>query len=67
MLIDTAGRCTTQDSHSEADRAAWLGFLDLRKYRARRSINGVLVAVSVDDLLGGEAELTAHAQASAAG
>jgi type VI secretion system protein ImpL len=65
VLIDTAGRFTTQDSHSEADHAAWLGFLDLlKKYRKKRSINGVLVAVSVSDLLeGGEAMLTAHAHA----
>ena len=65
VLIDTAGRFTTQDSHSEADHAAWLGFLDLlKKHRKKRSINGVLVAVSVSDLLeGGEAMLTAHAHA----
>jgi type VI secretion system protein ImpL len=65
VLIDTAGRYTTQDSHSEADHAAWVGFLDLlKKYRKKRSINGVLVAVSVADLLeGGEAMLTAHAHA----
>jgi type VI secretion system protein ImpL len=52
VLLDTAGRFTTQDSHAEADRGAWLGFLRmLRKFRARRPLNGVLVVVSAADLL----------------
>ena len=52
VLLDTAGRYTTQDSYEQADRAAWLGFLDLlKRYRRRRPINGVLVMVSVADLL----------------
>jgi len=52
VLLDTAGRFTTQDSHAEADRGAWLGFLQmLRKFRARRPLNGVLVVVSAADLL----------------
>lgn len=65
ILIDTAGRYTTQDSHASADRAAWLGFLDLlKKYRRRRPINGVLVALSVADLLlQSESERRAHAAA----
>jgi type VI secretion system protein ImpL len=55
VLLDTAGRYTTQDSHSDADKAAWTGFLQLlRKHRRRRPINGVIVAVSVSDLLQGE-------------
>ncbi|MGY2499106.1 hypothetical protein, partial [Klebsiella pneumoniae] len=29
VLLDTAGRYTTQDSHAQVDKAAWLGFLDL--------------------------------------
>jgi type VI secretion system protein ImpL len=53
VLIDTAGRYTTQDSDRSADRAAWLGFLDLLvRFRPRRPINGVLLALSVNDLLG---------------
>src|SRR5258706_8498703 len=52
VLIDTAGRYTTQDSHREADQAAWLGFLGLlRRYRPRRPINGVLLTISASDLL----------------
>jgi len=52
VLIDTAGRYVTQDSHSEIDSAAWTGFLDLlKKYRKRRPINGVFVAISLADLM----------------
>ncbi|MGA9917831.1 MAG: type VI secretion system membrane subunit TssM [Paraburkholderia sp.] len=52
VLLDTAGRFTTQDSFAEADHAAWTGFLQLlRKYRPRRPLNGVIVAVSARDLL----------------
>ena len=52
VLLDTAGRYTTQDSHEKADQAAWLGFLDLlKKYRSRRPINGAIIAVSIADLL----------------
>ena len=34
VLLDTAGRYTTQDSHAQVDKAAWLGFLDLLKTSA---------------------------------
>ena len=52
VLLDTAGRYTTQDSHEEIDRAAWRGFLDLlKKHRKRRPINGALVAISLSDLM----------------
>jgi type VI secretion system protein ImpL len=52
VLLDTAGRYTTQDSHTAVDQAAWGGFLALlKKHRARRPINGVIVALSVADLL----------------
>ncbi len=52
ILLDTAGRYTTQDSHQETDRGAWEGFLDLlKKFRPRRPINGVLVAMSLQDLI----------------
>ncbi|MDY0974779.1 type VI secretion system membrane subunit TssM [Massilia sp. CFBP9012] len=52
VLLDTAGRYTTQDSQLEVDRAAWGGFLGLlRKHRPRRPINGVIVTISVADLL----------------
>ena len=52
VLIDTAGRYTTQDSHAQQDSSAWQGFLGLlRKNRPRRPINGVIVFVSLADLL----------------
>src|SRR5271166_2271242 len=52
VLIDTAGRYTTQDSDAKVDRAAWRAFLDiLKSHRRRRPINGVLLAVSLSDVL----------------
>jgi len=52
VLIDTAGRYATQDSDKTTDAAAWDTFLDLlRKARPRRPINGVMLTVSVQDLL----------------
>ncbi|MFK7943550.1 MAG: type VI secretion system membrane subunit TssM, partial [Paracoccaceae bacterium] len=51
VLLDTAGRYTTQDSDADADSRAWLGFLDmLKKHRSRQPINGALVAISLSDL-----------------
>jgi type VI secretion system protein ImpL len=65
VLIDTAGRYTTQDSDAKLDQRSWYAFLDtLKKGRPRQPINGVIVAISVADLLTlGSAELTAHAAA----
>lgn len=65
VLLDTAGRYTTQDSHEEVDRAAWRGFLDLlKKHRRRRPINGAFVAISLSDLMQqNEEERTAQAVA----
>ena len=64
VLIDTAGRYVTQDSHMAIDKAGWLGFLDLlKKYRPRRPVNGVLITMSLADLLGSAEERSLHAQA----
>jgi type VI secretion system protein ImpL len=65
VLLDTAGRYTTQDSHAQVDKAAWLGFLDLLKsQRSRRPIDGAFIAISLSDLLlSSEAERAAHAAA----
>ena len=53
VLLDTAGRYTTQDSNRETDAGAWQGFLALlKKYRPRCPLNGVIVSVSVSSLLG---------------
>ncbi len=52
VFLDTAGRYTTQDSDRGADASAWAEFLKLlRRYRKRRPINGVLIAMSMSDLL----------------
>ena len=65
VLIDTAGRFTTQDSDAAADKATWGGFLTLLKSsRPRQPLNGVLVTVSVSDLVGRSAtERAQHALA----
>ena len=52
VFLDTAGRFTTQDSDAAADSAGWKEFLALlTKYRKRRPINGVILTISVKDLL----------------
>ena len=63
VLVDTAGRYTTQDSDSESDRKSWLAFLSLlKKHRARQPINGVIVAISLSDMMTQrDQELGAHA------
>ncbi|WP_395665420.1 type VI secretion system membrane subunit TssM [Methylocella sp.] len=65
VLVDTAGRYTTQDSDARADHKSWLAFLDLlKKNRPRQPINGVLVAIALSDVItAGPAELQAHALA----
>ena len=51
VLLDTAGRYTTQESDAQADATAWLGFLDLLKtFRPRQPLNGALVTLSMADL-----------------
>lgn len=64
VLIDTAGRYTTHESDRIADRQEWETFLDLlRRTRPRQPLNGILVAVSVGDLLQfSPAELSEHAR-----
>ncbi len=52
VIIDTAGRYTTQESGDKRDAKGWKSFLGLlRKYRSRQPINGVILSVSVADLL----------------
>ncbi|MBT9489219.1 MAG: type VI secretion system membrane subunit TssM [Rubrivivax sp.] len=52
VLIDTAGRYVTQDSNAQVDQSAWQTFLRLlRKYRPRQPINGIIVTLSISDLL----------------
>ncbi len=48
VLLDTAGRYTTEEN----DHEEWSAFLGmLKKYRSRIPLNGVMVAVSLADLL----------------
>lgn len=52
VLLDTAGRYTTHESDPVNDEEEWNGFLSLlAKYRGRQPINGVMLTVSVADLL----------------
>jgi type VI secretion system protein ImpL len=65
VLIDTAGRYTTQDSDAAVDKAGWLAFLSLLKHtRARQPLNGVLAAIALSDIAAAPtAERLAHARA----
>ncbi|WP_454063428.1 type VI secretion system membrane subunit TssM [Candidatus Nitrospira salsa] len=60
VLLDTAGRYTTE----EEDREEWFSFLDLlKKYRKHKPINGVIVAISIADLLQGtDQDIESHAK-----
>jgi type VI secretion system protein ImpL len=65
VLIDTAGRYTTQDSDATVDRAGWEAFLDLlKRTRERQPLNGVIVAIAIADIAGApREERLAHARA----
>lgn len=64
VLLDTAGRYTTQNAQNELDEVEWKGFLALlKKFRSRKPINGLIVSFPVDYLLKlPEAELITHAK-----
>ncbi len=52
VLIDTAGRYAMQESDAAVDASAWKAFLGLlRRTRPRQPLNGVLLTLSVQDLL----------------
>jgi type VI secretion system protein ImpL len=65
VLLDTAGRYTTQDSDQDADAKGWNGFLDmLKKHRKRQPINGAMIAISLSDISSQtDQERKQHAQA----
>jgi type VI secretion system protein ImpL len=51
VLLDTAGRYTSQDSDAARDREAWVQFLNLLKVnRPLQPVNGVIVAIGLDEL-----------------
>jgi type VI secretion system protein ImpL len=65
VLIDTAGRYTTQDSDAAIDRAGWDAFLGLlQETRPRQPLNGLLIAFPLSDIASATAsERMAHAKA----
>jgi type VI secretion system protein ImpL len=65
VLIDTAGRYTTQDSDAEIDHAGWLSFLDLlKRTRPQQPLNGLVVAIALSEIAGApQGERLAHARA----
>lgn len=65
VMIDTAGRYTTQDSNYEVDSRGWTSFLSLlKKHRPLQPINGIIVAIPTDELIRSDcAGIDAHAAA----
>ncbi|OAT76868.1 type VI secretion system protein ImpL [Mangrovibacter phragmitis] len=52
VLLDTAGRYSTHESQQALDASEWQRFMGLlRKYRGRQPINGVIMTISISDLL----------------
>ncbi|WP_067703435.1 MULTISPECIES: type VI secretion system membrane subunit TssM [unclassified Erwinia] len=65
VLLDTAGRYTLQESQRARDASEWQTFITLlKRYRTRQPINGVIMTISVADLLSDSAEAR-FAQATA--
>jgi type VI secretion system protein ImpL len=64
IILDTAGRYTLSANVQE-DREEWTSFLQmLRKARPRAPINGLILGISLDELLKMDAEgMEAHARA----
>ncbi len=52
VLLDTAGRLALQDSNANSDAYDWQEFIKLlKRYRPKQPINGVVVTISVDELI----------------
>ena len=64
-MVDTAGRYTTQDSDQAVDSRGWTSFLSLlKKHRPLQPINGIIVAIGVDELIRSDcARIDEHARA----
>ncbi|MBL4630197.1 MAG: type VI secretion system membrane subunit TssM [Paraglaciecola sp.] len=61
VLLDTAGRYSSQDSHQKADQTGWNNFLGLIKKYRRKPISGLLVSFSMSDLMTmNEYEMSQH-------
>jgi type VI secretion system protein ImpL len=59
VILDTAGRYVLPVEAD--DTQEWLAFLDLlRKHRKKKPINGLIVGVSIQDLIGGGEESVEH-------
>lgn len=57
VLLDTAGRYTQQESQKARDAVEWQAFITLlKRYRTRQPINGVIMTISVADLMSDSAE-----------
>lgn len=65
VMVDTAGRYTTQDSDASVDSQGWKSFLGLlKKNRPLQPINGILIAIGADELMAADrAGIDAHASA----
>jgi type VI secretion system protein ImpL len=52
IMIDTAGRYTSQDDTKKSESKSWIGFLNiLKKGRPKRPLNGIIVTISIQDIL----------------
>ena len=61
VLLDTAGRYSSQDSHQKADQTGWNNFLGLIKKYRRKPISGLLISFSMSDLMTmNEYEMSQH-------
>lgn len=55
VLVDTAGRYTTQDSDVNVDSSGWNSLLHLlRKQRPFEPVNAIFVAIPIDELQAGD-------------
>ncbi|OON41287.1 type VI secretion system protein ImpL [Izhakiella australiensis] len=65
VLLDTAGRYSLHEGQHVRDASEWQTFIALlKRYRTRQPINGVMMTISVADLLSDSAEVR-FAQANA--
>ncbi|MBX2809308.1 MAG: type VI secretion system membrane subunit TssM [Cellvibrionaceae bacterium] len=52
IMIDTAGRYTSQEGIGNTEKDSWIGFLNtLKKGRPKRPLNGIILAISLEDIL----------------